>query len=145
MRTASRGLSKLLGGEYLGMILFGSWARGEARQDSDVDVFGLLRSMEGLAARSKIYEAIGKRLRRAVTLIDMRLEEIQGEDLELNPLLINLIADGLIIKDTCRILETFIREGRKLIEEMNLTRYRTFDGKYGWRRRDMKPIIQVDL
>ncbi|MEM2864188.1 MAG: nucleotidyltransferase domain-containing protein [Candidatus Bathyarchaeia archaeon] len=143
LKAASKGLSDLLGGEYLGMILFGSWARGDAGGGSDVDVFVLLRSTGGLAVRSEIYDVLSRRLRRAVTLVDMRLNEIQGEDLELNPLLINLIADGVIIEDGQGILEAFIEEGRRLIEEMKLIRYKTPDGKYGWMRRDMKPITQL--
>jgi len=36
------------------MILFGSWARGEAKVDSDIDLFILLRSLKGFEARSEI-------------------------------------------------------------------------------------------
>jgi UTP:GlnB (protein PII) uridylyltransferase len=38
-------LEKLLGDEFLGLMLFGSWARGEARNYSDVDVLIVLRSV----------------------------------------------------------------------------------------------------
>jgi predicted nucleotidyltransferase len=143
LKAASRRLSELLGEEYLGMILFGSWARGEAERDSDVDVLVLLRSVGGLTVRSEIYDVIAGRLRRAVTLLDVRLDEIQREDLELNPLLVNLIADGIIIWDSRGILKRFLEEGRALIREMDLIRYKTPDGKYGWKRRDMKPISQA--
>jgi Nucleotidyltransferase domain. len=37
-------------GEFLGLMLFGSWARGEAREDSDVDVLVLF---DGLGRRSR--------------------------------------------------------------------------------------------
>ncbi|MGC8849136.1 MAG: nucleotidyltransferase family protein [Candidatus Bathyarchaeia archaeon] len=145
LKEASRRLSRLLGDEYLGMILFGSWARGDAGDGSDVDIFVLLRSMGGLAVRSEVYDVVSRVLGRAVTLVDMRLNELQREDLELNPLLINLVADGVIIEDSQGILKSFIEEGRRLIEETGLIRYRTPDGKYGWMRKDKKPLIQAGL
>ena len=40
-----RRLVARFGSDLLEMRLFGSWARGEANEDSDVDVFVLLRTM----------------------------------------------------------------------------------------------------
>ena len=84
-------------------------------------------------------------LRKPITLISMRLDDLLNEDLELTPLLINLVADAIIIHDEDDVLKSFVKRGRILIEKANLIRYRTPDDKYGWKRRDMKPLIPVEL
>jgi len=46
LRECSNILKNFFKEEFLGMILFGSWARGEAKADSDIDLFILLRSLK---------------------------------------------------------------------------------------------------
>jgi len=58
------------------MVLFGSWARSEAKENSDVDVLVVLRDLRGMEVRSKIYKVITRYVERAVTLVDIRLEEL---------------------------------------------------------------------
>jgi len=143
LSSAAQELKKTLREEFTGMILFGSWARGEEREKSDVDVFIVLRNAKGLKIRSRIYKVIVKHVKKPVTLIDARLNELLEEKLELTPLLINIIADAVIIYDENSILKSFVEKGRKLIEEAELIRYKTPDGKYGWKRKDSKPISEV--
>jgi len=145
LSSASEELARRLGSEFVGMVLFGSWARREAREDSDVDVLVVLRSLSGMRARSEIYRVIARRVKRPVTLIDMRLSELLREDLELTPLLINIVADAVVICDRHGAIRSFIERGRRLIRKARLVRYRTPDGKYGWRREDMRPIEPVEL
>lgn len=145
LSKACKELSELLGEEFVGMALFGSWARGEAREDSDVDVLVVLRSLKGLKVRSMIYRIIARHVKRAVTLVDVRLNEITGAEVVLTPLLINVVADAIVIWDTDDILRDFVERGRALIRKAGLVRYRTPDGKYGWRRADGKPLEPVGL
>ena len=145
LSEASEEIAKTFGDELVGVALFGSWARGEGSEGSDVDVFVVLRTAKGLAVRSKIYRIIARHVRRAVTLIDMRLAELLNEELELTALLINIIADAVIIYDRDDFLKSFIEKGRRLIKKAGLVRYRTPDGKYGWMRRGGKPISVVEL
>ena len=144
LSAAAKELDELLGEEFVGMALFGSWARGEARPDSDVDVFIVLRSLKGMEARSRIYKVIARRVRRGLTLIDMRLEELKGT-VELTPLFINIVADAIVIWDKEGLLHSFIEKGRELIKKAGLVRYKTPDGKYGWKRRDGQPLEPVEL
>ena len=73
LSEACEELSELLGDEFIGLALFGSWARGEAGEESDVDVLVVLKSLKGMEARSVIYKTIAKHVKRALTLVDVRL------------------------------------------------------------------------
>lgn len=141
LEESARDLERLLGEEFLGLMLFGSWARGEAREDSDVDVFVVLKSLRGVKSRSAIYSVLSSRVGRAVTLIDVRADELFREELELTPLLLNILVDGIVIHDKTGKLGELASKARQLVEDAGLVRYRTPDGKYGWRRRDDKPLV----
>lgn len=80
---AVKDLEKIFGEELVGLALFGSWARREAKPDSDVDVFVILKSLSGFEVRSKIYAVIARRVGKPVTLIDARLHDISREKLDI--------------------------------------------------------------
>jgi predicted nucleotidyltransferase/HEPN domain-containing protein len=143
LKECASELEKLLGDELLGLLLFGSWARGEAREDSDVDVFIVLKSLKGVEARALVYKVVAERVKRAVTLVDARADELFKEELELTPLLLNILVDGVVVYDRTGKLAELASKARRLVEEMSLVRYRTPDGKYGWERRDSKPLVPV--
>jgi predicted nucleotidyltransferase len=128
-------------GEFLGLMLFGSWARGEAREDSDVDVLVLFDGLAGdLDVRARAYGIIRRYVDRDVTLITMRREDIHGR---WTPLAINIAWDGVIVCDRQGELRWFKEAVASFIERENLVRYRTRDGKYGWERADGKPLIRA--
>ena len=145
LSEACEDLRELLGEEFIGLALFGSWARGEAGEKSDVDVFVVLRSLRGMDIRSMIYRTIARRVKRALTLVDVRLDEITGDDVVLTPLLINVVADAVVIWDRGGVLRKFVEKGRALIRKAGLVRYRTPDGKYGWKREDNRPLEPAAL
>ena len=97
----------------------------------DVNVLVILKSLRGMEARSVIYRTIAKHAKRALTLVDVRLNEIAGDKVVLTPLLINIVADAIVIWDTGNVLREFAEKGRALIRKAGLVRYRTPDGKYG--------------
>ncbi|MBS7634641.1 nucleotidyltransferase domain-containing protein [Candidatus Bathyarchaeota archaeon] len=69
LRRASKELSDLLDGGLAGLALFGSWARLEAKEDGDVDVFVVVDGQVDLDLRAKIYRVLSKHLRGPITLI----------------------------------------------------------------------------
>ena len=58
LSKACKELSGFLGDEFIGLALFGNWARGETGEKSDVDVFVVLKSLKGMEVRSAIYKTI---------------------------------------------------------------------------------------
>jgi len=78
LKECTSDLERLLGEEFLGLMLFGSWARDEAKEDSDVDIFVVLKSLKGIEIRLAIYKVVSGCLRRAVTLIDARPTSSSG-------------------------------------------------------------------
>ena len=143
LRECTSELEKLLGDELVGLVLFGSWARVEAREDSDVDVFVVLKSLRGVEARAAVYKVVSRSVGRAVTLVDARADELFKDELELTPLLLNILVDGIVVYDRTGRLAELAAKARQLVEAEGLAKYRTPDGKYGWKRLDGKPLVPV--
>ena len=95
--------------------------------------------------RAKIYKIITKHVKRDITLLTIDSNKLRDEDIHLYSLTLNIAADAIIICDPQGLLNNFISKGRKIIKKAKLVRYRTPDGKYGWMRKDGKPITLVEV
>lgn len=144
LKSASKNLEEAFGEAYVGLLLFGSYARGEASDRSDVDVLVVMRGLKGLKVRGDVYGILAKHVGRPLTLIDVDLADISRDDLEVTPLLLNALYDGVIVYDRFGVLERLKLKTIELIRKANLMRYRTPDGKYGWKRANGKPIEAVE-
>jgi len=140
IESASAKLAEELKDEFLGLALFGSWARGEADEKSDVDVLVILRSIGGFDVRGRIYTILSEKVRKPLTLVDIRVNEVLDKEHEVTPLMLNILYDAVVIYDPEGILKKLIENCRLLINKASLERYRLPDGKYGWKRTDGKPI-----
>jgi len=145
LREASIDLRRVFGDRFVGLMLFGSYARGEASEGSDVDVLVVLRGLRGLRVRGEIYKVISEHVGKPLTLIDLSLEGLLRDDLEVTPLLLNALYDGIIIYDETGVLEKLKGKVLELISKAQLVRYRTPDGRYGWKRVDNKPLEVVEV
>lgn len=64
-------MMEVFGEEFMGLVLFGSMARGEAGGSSDVDVLVVFRSLRGVDVRDKAYSILARHVRRPLVLVDM--------------------------------------------------------------------------
>ena len=136
-----------LPGYVKAVLLFGSLARGEAGERSDVDLLVLHTGApvrDPVERRRLLYKLVAERLEgafEAVTLVDMDLERFLKPE-TVTPLLLNIYADALVVIDRVGSLEEFLQRVRKRIGELGLTRVR--DGKaYYWVL--PKPMEKVQL
>jgi predicted nucleotidyltransferase len=140
---ACESLVNELGDKVVAVALFGSRARGEASEKSDFDFLVVVRGFDGKDRRFKIYHCLHSVLKRDVTVIDLDEDELFREDLRIDSFLLNVIWDSVILYDpTGRLRELFERV-RSAVRG-KLERYRTRDGKYGWRPRSGElSVIEV--
>lgn len=145
LRRASEDLKSVFGEGFTGLLLFDSYARGEAKEDSDVDLLVVLRGLRGMSVRSRIYRVLTKHVGLPLTLIDVDLNDLTRDDLVVTPLLMNALYDGIVVYDDSGVLAELKSKVGELIRKAGLIRYRTRDGKYGWKRRDDKPLRVVEV
>lgn len=145
LQRASSELKEILGEGFTGLMLFGSYARGEAREDSDVDILVVLKGLKGMRIRSIIYKVIVDNIGLPITLVDIDLRELAREDLEVTPLLLNILYDGIIVYDETGILARLKSKIKELVSKAKLVRYKTPNGKYGWKRINGKPLEEVKV
>jgi len=144
-------LRERFSGHLVAVALFGSAARGEATEGSDLDFLVVLREVpKSLERRYQVYRPIRDALTmqsrkvRDITAIDLDEEFINDEDAEITPLILNIASDATILYDPKGQLASFLRRVQRLIEVGGLERYRTKNGKYGWRpKRGVPQIIEA--
>jgi len=135
VHEASKELVDALGDKVVAVSLFGSWARREAAYDSDLDFFVVVKDLDERDRRFKIYHHLHKVVKRDVTVVDIDEDVLFREDLTITPLLLNISWDSIILYDPSGRLESLFRRIRDTVRE-KLERYKTKDGKYGWKPKD---------
>jgi len=133
--VAVRSLRERFGDRLQAVVLFGSHAREEAAKLSDVDFFIVARGLptNPVERRLDVYDgltAVVRRFRIDVSVIEMDEREISKS---LTPLLVNIAHEGLILYDRDGRIATFFERLREAVKRAGLVRFRTSDGKYGWR------------
>ena len=132
------------------VVLFGSCARGEASELSDIDFFVVVRDLpkEPMKRRYIVYDALTpvlRKLKREVSVIEADAKEIGKR---ITPLLINIAHDGVIIYDKTEKIASLFAQIREAVKKAGLTKCKTREGKYGWKpSRELRPgeIFLVEL
>ncbi|MDJ0270460.1 MAG: nucleotidyltransferase domain-containing protein [Aigarchaeota archaeon] len=128
-----------------GIILFGSTARGEQSDRSDIDLLVLWDDIE--MARNEayvyVYKAVAKHFppQVSLTILDMRYADFMNIQ-EATPLILNIIWDGVVLYDRYGKLEELLTSVRKALQNMNITPCKR--GKYYYWRLP-KPGSQVEI
>lgn len=91
------GLARMYGDRLKGLYLFGSYAKGEAQLDSDVDVMIVLNTYESYGKEiDKTGELISElSLKYGMSISRVLVKELQWQESE-TPLLRNIRADGVL-------------------------------------------------
>lgn len=126
-------LLRELGDRVVAVALFGSRARGEADAGSDYDFLVVVRGLRGLGRRFRIYDPLRRVLKTDVTVLDVDESKVFREDLTIDPLLLNIAWDAVVLYDPTGRLDRLFKRIRMAVKEAGLIRYRTKDGKYGWK------------
>ncbi|MBS7249909.1 MAG: nucleotidyltransferase domain-containing protein [Candidatus Freyarchaeota archaeon] len=138
--TAVNCLLGELGENLLGLALFGSVARGEGSERSDLDFFVVTRGVKGdrEQRRRRVYHIlapVNRRFRRDVSVYTLEESEVT----DVTPLLINIAHDAVILFDPEGYLEKLFARVREAVRRAGLVPYRTRDGKIGW-----KPVRELE-
>jgi len=146
IREAVENLVEKLGGKVVAVALFGSLARGEVNDRSDIDIFVVVKGMSrGLERRYMIYDILYETLKKDVTIIDVDEKELFREELEITPMLLNIAWDSKVLYDPSGRLSKLFERVKTIIEKLKLQRYRTIDGKYGWKSSIPGPVKPIKV
>ncbi len=115
------------GNEHIvAVVLFGSRARGEAGEYSDVDLFVLTRGLQHLKRPERavhVYKVLSSlAFPNGLTVVDMDLEEFKKLR-RLTSLLLNILWDGVVLYDkTGGLVEKMFTELKRRITSSGLKR-----------------------
>lgn len=130
---------------YVAVLLFGSWARCETIDRSDLDLLVLHKlGISDLVIRRRVAYLVASALLRdyeALTVLDMPYESFIRPRV-VTPLLLNICWDSVVIMDRTNRLNDFLRFVRQRIVDSGLRRVK--DGRaYYWIL--PKPMARVKL
>lgn len=150
-RIATGSLLNRFGENLEAVVLFGSCARVEAVERSDIDFYVVVRGLpeEPLRRRYMIYDALTpvlRKFKRDVSVIEVDIKDIGRQ---ITPLLINIAHDGIILYDKNGKTEDLFNRVKNAVKKAGLARYKTRDGKYGWKpSRELEPgevfVVQLE-
>jgi len=146
LKEATKELSLKYGDKIVALGLFGSYARGEETERSDIDILVVVSKWKrGMERRYLIYDVLHKHLKKDITLIDIDLDDvndlIEGKR-SITSIMLNIAYDLVPIYDPHNILRKLKEVVTRVIKELNLERYK-IGRAYGWKRRDGKPLVPL--
>ncbi|MFQ5611253.1 MAG: nucleotidyltransferase domain-containing protein [Anaerolineae bacterium] len=123
-------LRNLLGPSLVAIVLYGSWARGEARPGSDVDLFLVARNLPEDRFDRAVY------LRQAVAgcgslPVSILAKEPAQFEAHFPPLYLDIGLDGIIIDDSGGYMARKLARIREIIDQAGLYRVRQ-EGELMW-------------
>lgn len=123
-----------MGSNLVALAFFGSWARGEEKETSDIDVLLVAEELpdDPFERRWLVQEPILGLSERSVSVLARTVEEF-SEDV--SPLHLDLGLDAIVFYDPQGFLVQRLKRVRELIEEAGLVREKEASG-FAWRWED---------
>ncbi|AKG91275.1 putative nucleotidyltransferase [Geoglobus ahangari] len=126
-------LKEKYGDRLISVVLFGSVARGEARNDSDIDIIVVVddlprsrfeRQKEFLEVEERL-ESIFERLLESGYLVDISpILRTPDEIIRLPPVLLDVVEDGIILYDRDDFFKGVLKRLKKRLKELGSKRVR---------------------
>lgn len=143
-------LKKYLKENLVSVVLFGSVARGEAGEGSDIDLlvvakdfgtsgsrFVVFNKIEGELRKTKdYYELKEKKLGTLISPVPLTPDEIKKNP----PILLDLVTDGMILYDKDNFMRDWITNLKRRLEEKGARKLFLSSGKWYW---DLKPDYKL--
>jgi len=143
-------LKRHLKGNLTSVVLFGSVARGEAGEGSDIDLLVVAKKFGNSGSRFEIFNEIEKDLRTSKEyqeLKDMKFGTLicpvplKPEEIKKNPpILLDLVTDGIIMYDKDNFMRDWITNLKNRLEEMGARKIFLGKGRWYW---DLKPDYKL--
>ncbi|RLF21256.1 MAG: nucleotidyltransferase domain-containing protein [Thermoprotei archaeon] len=148
LKSLKNAISELIdkfGEKIVAVGLFGSHARGEADERSDVDILVIVRDWpRSLRRRFLLYDVLSRHIKKDITLVDVDLcvaRQILRGETKLTSAMLNILYDCIVLHDPKGVLSELVSAVRKFVKDKGLIRYRV-GRAYGWMRADGKPMIE---
>lgn len=130
--------------KLVSVVLYGSVARGEAGEGSDIDLLIVVREFEG--GRFEVFNKIEKELRASGEYRKLKENNLgtlispvpltPSEIMKTPPILLDIVTDGIIFYDTEDFMKNKIADLKKRLEALGSKKVFLGNGKYYW---DLKP------
>lgn len=139
-------LKRYLKENLVSIVLFGSVARGEAGEGSDIDLLVVAKDFEPFRSMFDVFNEIekelrttkeyrelkGKKLGTLISPVPLTPEEIKKN----SPILLDVVTDGIIRYDKDNFMRVCLTNLKKRLEEKGARKIFLGKGKWYW---DLKP------
>lgn len=142
-------LEEILQDNLISVLLFGSAARGEAGEGSDIDLL-IVAEKFGMEGRFEVFNEIEKDLKASEEYRDLKENKLgtlispvplTPTEVEKNPsILLDIVMDGIMLYDVDDFIENKMKSMRRKLKKMGSKRIFLDDKRYYW---DLKPDYKL--
>jgi len=144
-------LKARLGEGLVSAVLFGSVARGEANEGSDVDLLVVSDNFKGsFGERLQLFQEVERVLHNSDPRIQLRKRRLgtlispiplrRGEVERHPPILLDILTDGIILYDKDGFIRTHLNRLEKRLKKLKARKVQLPGGKWYW---DLKPDYKL--